>query len=204
LSSLQPPWLTWENVREKAEEFRKSYVHPVDTVPVPIIEIVEFDIRLYPIPICGLLEENDIDGFLAKDLKNICIDKDIYENPRKENRLRFTYAHEVGHYVLHNKEIQLCKFRTPEDWKRFREDFDEEGLYWFEQQAYEFAGRLLVPLGPLKKEIGDLGQKIKEYRRLGGGDEDKITHAVARSICRKFFVSEEVVARRIKSEKIEL
>lgn len=204
MPSIQPPRLTWEYVREKAEEFRQGYVNPIDIIPVPIIEIVEFNLRLYPIPIHGLLEENDVDGFLTKDLKNICIDKNIYENPRKENRLRFTYAHEVGHYILHKKELQLCRFRTPGEWKRFRDDFDEEGLYWFEQQAYEFAGRLLVPLETLKKEIGGLGQKIKEYRGLGGGNEDKITHAVARSICRKFLVSEEVVARRIKSEKIEL
>ncbi|HCS46748.1 MAG TPA: hypothetical protein DIW61_00225, partial [Candidatus Aminicenantes bacterium] len=126
MTRIQPPRLTWPQVREKAEEFRSDNVLPVDLLPIPIIEIVELKLKLSPIPIFRLLEEIDIDGFLTKDLKSICIDQDVYNNPRKENRLRFTFAHEVGHFVLHKQEIQLCRFRTPGDWMRFRDDFEED------------------------------------------------------------------------------
>lgn len=201
---IQPPRLTWQHVRERAEEFRARYVDPVDSLPVPIIEIVEIKLKLTPIPIFRLLEEIDIDGFLTKDLKSICVDRDVYENPRKENRLRFTFAHEIGHLVLHRKEIQLCRFRTPADWIRFRDDFEEEDLSWFELQAYEFAGRLLVPLSPLIREIEMLSKKTLEYKKLAGGNEEQIIQAISRLVCKKFGVSADVIARRIKSEKIKL
>ena len=171
---------------------------------MPIIEIVELKLKLTPIPIFRLLEEIDIDGFLTKDLMSICVDRDVYENPRKENRLRFTFAHEIGHLVLHRKEIQLCRFRTPADWIRFRDDFEEDDLSWFELQAHEFAGRLLVPRNPLIQEIEMLSKKIREYKKLAGGIEEQIIQAVSRLVCKKFGVSADVIARRIKSEKIKL
>jgi Zn-dependent peptidase ImmA (M78 family) len=173
-------------------------------VPVPIIEIVELGLRISPIPVFRLLEEIDIDGFLTRDLGSICIDKDVYENPRKENRLRFTFAHEIGHLVLHKKEIQLCRFRSPSAWIRFRDDFEEDDLYWFEQQAYEFAGRLLVPRQKLIEEIERLTPKIEDFRRRGGSESEQIVQAISRSICKTFAVSADVIARRIKSEKLKV
>lgn len=204
MTHIRPPRLTWTQVRAKAEEFRLEYVVPADALPVPIIEIVELRLKLNPVPVSGLLEEIEVDGFLTKDLSSICVDQDIYENPHKENRLRFTFAHEVGHWFLHKKEVQICRFRTPKDWIRFREDFEEEDLLWFEQQAYEFAGRLLVPREPLVSEIRRLAPKIQAYRKQGGSDQEQIIHAISRSICRMFAVSADVIARRIKSEKLSL
>lgn len=203
MTFVQPPRLTWPAIRKNAEEFRNEHVIPAESLPVPIIEIVEFRLKLTPIPIFGLLQEIDIDGFLTKDLRGICVDQDIYENPRKETRLRFTFAHEVGHLVLHKKEIQLCRFRTANEWMRFRDDFDEEDLNWFELQAYEFAGRLLVPRNTLARDIDSLAPKISEYRRRAGNNEESITQAISRIICKKYFVSAEVIARRIKSERLE-
>jgi Zn-dependent peptidase ImmA (M78 family) len=204
LTHICPPRLTWMQVREKAEEFRTVYVIPAGLLPVPIIDIVELELKLTPIPVFRLLDEIDIDGFLTKDLKSICVDQDVYENPRKENRLRFTFAHEVGHLVLHRREIQLCRFRTSMDWMRFREDFEEEELFWFEQQAYEFAGRLLVPRSSLVEELKRLAPKIREFKRRGGSDEEKVVQAISRSICGKFAVSSDVIARRIKSERLRV
>jgi Zn-dependent peptidase ImmA (M78 family) len=182
LPGIKPPILKWGFIREKADEFRREHVSE-DKLPVPIIEIVEFKLKITPIPILGLMEQHDIDGFLTKDLKNICIDSDIYENPRKENRLRFTYAHECGHLVLHKREIQLCRFRAPKDWQNFRLDFEEDDLNWFELQAHEFAGRLLVPRDALIKEIEALSSKIQQYKKLAGNDEDPIAGAVSRLVC---------------------
>lgn len=204
MTHLRPPRLTWPQVRDKAEEFRAAYVTPIDLIPIPIVEIVELALKITPIPVFRLLEDIDIDGFLTKDLQSICIDQDLYENPRKDNRLRFTFAHEIGHLVLHKSEIQMCRFRTSRTWKRFREDFEEDDLMWFELQAYEFAGRLLVPKGSLLSEIHLLEPRIREFRARGGIDEEQIIQAVARSINKKFAVSSDVIARRIKSERIKI
>jgi hypothetical protein len=199
--SLKPPRLTKNFIRQKAEEFRRLYVEPPDLIPVPIIEIVEVKLRIEPIPIFGLMDL-DIDGFLTSDLKNICIDADIYQNPRKESRLRFTYAHEIGHWILHRKEIQLSAFRNPIDWIHFREDFAEEDLNWFEHHAYEFAGRLLVPRQMLVDGIDALRGKIQQFRSMAKNDEEGMIEAISRILCGKFRVSPAVIAKRIRSEEI--
>lgn len=199
---LEPPRLKWEFIRQKAEEFRRSYVNPIDLVPVPIIEIAEFDLGIQPVPKAGLKRNIDIDGFLTRDLKNICIDLDVYEDERQINRLRFTYAHEIGHLILHEKEIKQCDFRTTEDWVHFHEDFLVDDLNWFEQQAYEFAGRLLVPKEKLLEEIQVHHKKIDEYRSIIGEGEEELLEAISRLICDRFRVSPIVVQKRIRKEKI--
>jgi len=201
---LEAPRLKWEFIRQKSEEFRRDYVNPIDLVPVPIIEIVEFDFSIQPIPKAGLKKGIDIDGFLTRDLKNICIDLDVYEDERQINRLRFTYAHEIGHLILHEKEIRQCDFRTSEDWVHFHEDFLEDDLNWFEQQAYEFAGRLLVPKEKLIEEIRKHQKKIYEYKSIIGDGEEELLEAISRLICDRFKVSWIVVQKRIRKEKIRL
>jgi len=200
---IQPPHLTWDFIRKEVEKFRLTYVEASNELPIPIEKIVEISMKIEPFPIQGLMDI-DIDGFLCSDLKTICIDADIYQNPRKENRLRFTFAHEIGHWVLHKEEISRCSFRNPVDWIHFREDFLEEDLNWFEQQAYEFAGRLLVPKNALLNEIDSMKSKINRFRSFAGKDLDRLIDAIARVICQKFAVSPDVLARRIRHEKIKL
>lgn len=205
MNKFKPKRLSWEVIRERAEEFRRKYVNPIDMIPVPINEIVELDLKITPWPKKGLIQKIDVDGFLTKDLKYIFIDEDIYYDLRYENRLRFTFAHEIGHLVLHKKEIQDCEFRTEEDWIRFREEMSEDDLLWFEQQAYEFAGRLLVPVNILRNELNNNKDKIKSFFEVyNSNSEDFLIQAISRVICDKFCVSERVIFRRIKSEKINI
>ncbi|MCK5455023.1 MAG: ImmA/IrrE family metallo-endopeptidase [Calditrichia bacterium] len=205
MGGFRPNKLSGDFIRDKADSFRRKYINPPTLVPVPIEEIIEFDLKITPWPKNGLLQKIDIDGFLSNDLKYIFIDEDIYNDPRQENRLRFTLAHEVGHFILHRKEIQACKFRSENDWIHFREEIQEEDLLWFEQQAYEFAGRLLVPVSLLKKEIESNSNKIEKFRKFyNENGEELLIQAISRIICNKFGVSEKVISRRIKSEKLSL
>ena len=201
---IQAPILKWSFIRDKAEEFRRKYVDPVFLIPVPIIEIVEIQLNIQPKPIHGLMERIDIDGFLTRDLKNICIDNDLYRDPRRENRLRFTYAHEIGHLILHENEIKKTTFSTPEDWIHFRQDFLEDDLNWFESQSNEFAGRLLVPKEKLIEEIQVFQAKIKKFRILAGDEEESLIDAISGMICNKFKVSRGVIQRRIRIEKLKI
>lgn len=201
---IEPPRLNWEFIRQKAEEFRRNYVNPVNLVPVPIIEIVELKLGIQPIPKPDLKRRIDIDGFLTNDLKNICVDQDVYMDERQINRLRFTYAHEVGHLILHENEIRQCNFRTPEDWIYFHQDFLKDDLTWFEQHAYEFAGRLLVPKEELIREKQNHQGKINEYRSIIGDGEEELIEAISRLICDRFKVSGIVIQKRIRKENIRL
>lgn len=198
---IQPPKLTWEYIRNKAEEFRNKYIEPIFQIPVPVIDIVELKLRIHPIPLHGLRDRIDIDGFLTNDLKSICIDSDIYFDNRQEKRLRFTFAHELGHLILHEKEIRQCKFRTPEDWIHFRDEFSEDDLNWFESHAYEFAGRLLVPKEVLITELQKITEEINIYRSQLN-DEDELIEGISRILSSKFQVSHYVIQKRIRKEKI--
>jgi len=200
---IKPPYLKFDFIREKAEDFRKNHIEPIDLVPVPITEIIEFDLKLKVITIPGMLAAIDIDGFLTNDLKAICIDTDMYMNHRFENRQRFTFAHEIGHLILHTSEIKKCRFRTPEAWKHFHEDFNKEDLDWFEQQAREFGGRLLVPVSDLESKIRAYSPKIKEYHNRTRPDKaELVKDAISRLICIDFQVSPDVILKRIDRERL--
>lgn len=202
-SHISPPRLTWDYIRNQAEQFRQKYVKPPDLIPVPIEKIIEIDLRLHIIPQVNLQEKLDIDAFLTNDLTSIYVDYALYMDQRRSNRLRFTLAHELGHLILHEKEIKRCRFRTPDEWIHFREDFLEEDLFWFESQAYEFAGRLLVPKDKLVKQINNLKDKVTKFKQISPEKPD-LYEAVSRVICGNFGVSWEVIQKRIEKEKIQL
>lgn len=87
-------------------------------------------------------------------------------------------------------------------WDYIREKAEDD-LFWFEQQAYEFAGRLLVPKNHLIKELEKQRNKIDQFRALAESDDDELLiRAISRIICDKFDVSDSVIFRRIKNEKI--
>ena len=148
--------------------------------------------KITPIPIPGLLYQIDVDGFLSNDLEYLYIDQSIYYDDRYENRLRFTYAHELGHLILHKVEIQQCKFCNENDWINFREDMQENDLTFFEQQAYEFAGRLLVPKDILTKEIFHLKDQIDQFRSSVGDNNDEMIKEAIRKLIRGQSLSEEM------------
>ena len=198
-----PLRLSWAEIREKAEQFRKYYVNPTDKVPVPIIDIVEFDLGLEIIPKPRLKVTCDLEAFLSKNLTTIYIDQSLYMSSRYENRLRFTLAHEVGHLILHKKQILSAPFENEEEWIRFRTNINEEDNLWFERQAHEFSGRLLVPKSRLVKELEKNRDKVNQYRELTNqNDDDQLKVAISKVICGVFGVSSQVIYRRINSEKV--
>ncbi|HAV42167.1 MAG TPA: hypothetical protein DCW97_07200 [Acidobacteria bacterium] len=202
-ATITPPWLSFDYIRQQADNFRQQYVKPPDLVPVPMEDVVELDLKFQIIPIIGLQDRIDVDGFLTNNLKAICVDYNVYTDERWSSRLRFTLAHEVGHLVLHKEQIQQCRFRTPEDWIHFREDFTEDDLNWFEAQAYEFAGRLLVPKEELEQQIRSRSDEIRTFKERFPDSPD-LNEAISRVICGHFGVSDQVICRRIAKEKIRL
>lgn len=200
---MKPLRLSWPEIRSTAEEFREKYVAPVDLVPVPIIEIVEFDLGLEIQMKPGLIENNDIDAFLGKNLKTLFIDKNLYFDQKRENRLRFTMAHEVGHLFLHKTNIEQAPFSNESEWIKFRTNLHEEDNSWFERQANEFAGRLLVPKKRLCEELEKNRSKIEKYKNIAGDDsDDNLKDAISRVICSVFAVSSQVIYRRINTERV--
>lgn len=144
--------LSRDKIRDEAEQFRKDHIFTPD-LPVDIEHVVEATMGIRIIPIESLQKDCDMEGFISKDYSCIYVDEFLYTDDRYYKRVRFTIAHEIGHYVLHRCTIDDQKFSSEKDWMEFRTGIDYETLGWFETQASEFAGRLLVPIESLIEEF---------------------------------------------------
>lgn len=97
---IRAPVLRLEKIREIVEQFRVQY--PLaQQVPIDALSIAEFDLKLEFVPLKGLKRTADVSAFLTCDRTQIMIDLDEFLLEKFERRLRFSVAHEIGHYVLH-------------------------------------------------------------------------------------------------------
>lgn len=197
--SLNVPHLTYNQIRSAAEAFLKCY-HPSKKIPIPIEPIIEFQMRLDIVPLPGLLEAYNVDGFTSSDLSEISVDQFVYEH--RPARYRFTLAHEVGHVVLHADLFKAHRFRGIEAWKRFLMAVPELDYSRLEWQAYSFGGLVLVPGDVLQQEL-----KIaaKQVNAQGLSKETDFAKALMTDmVATRFGVSSEVIERRLSYEHIKL
>ena len=134
---------------------------------VDILDLAEFDLGLDLVPVDGLREQLDIDALLMGDLKSILVDNRAFMNPRLEYRLRFSIAHEIGHLILHRDIFARLKHASAREWFDYISAIPDVEYGWVEWQAYEFAGRLLVPADALRKEFQSA---IKSAQAAGYSD----------------------------------
>ena len=162
------PFKNHDHIKKIAAEFLHKH-HPKDTYPVPIEDIIELQLGIDIIPIPGLHEIIEIDGFISSDLSNISVDDYVYKH--RQGRYRFTLAHEIGHAVMHEGVYKNHEFGTTSQWKDFMEAFPEKEWSWLEWQANQFAGLILVPGHHLQKRIKYYEKQIKA---IGIENEDSI------------------------------
>ncbi|MCX7723230.1 MAG: ImmA/IrrE family metallo-endopeptidase [Verrucomicrobiae bacterium] len=168
-----------------------------------VLDLAEFDLGLDLVPVSGLREQLDIEALLMGDLKSILVDKHVFMSTRLEYRLRFSVAHEIGHLVLHRDIYAGICHATPDEWFNYISAIPDVEYGWVEWQAYEFAGRLLVPPQALR----DAFQAALDAARAAGYSErllanDSAIDYIATRIGPTFGVSAEVIARRLRSEKL--
>jgi len=144
----------------------------------------------------------DIDAYLKRDLSGIVVDYDCYMNDKFTNRMRFSFAHELGHFFLHKDIYMKFEIDSPEDWTNFVLNMPENEYKSFEWQANEFAGRLLVPYPDLENQIEKVGGILKENNLIPflGIDPDAVLSRISPMLCKPFGVSTEVIERRVKRE----
>lgn len=201
---FSPPILSYEDINTYAEDFLRNH-NPDNTLPVPIEEIIEFDLSLDIVPFPSLQRDFDIDGFISGDLKCIYVDDFVYMN--RPARYRFTLAHEIGHFVLHKDLIESFRPLNIGVWKDFVLQVDDEVYDWLEWQAYTFAGLLLVPRKFLSKDfslqIEALKSKIELVKSKNlpkDSYQEYIVNAIANKLLRIYDVSIDVLIKRILKE----
>lgn len=181
----QVPFINAEKIIASANAFRKK--HWDDSIPVDIEKIIELGLSFDIIPVAGLMKLCNIDALVAIETSRIYADYDVYIDERYANRLRFSYAHEIGHTVLHRSIYINLKISTWEDYYEFFEKIPQKKYQYLETQANMFAGALLIPSDRLIKERDII---INPYKKdLGSTDDNTVNQYIATPLSKMFGVS---------------
>lgn len=140
--------------------------------PVPVDKIAKkLNLLIAPLP-----ADNEISGAIVRKNGRVV----IAVNPAHHiNRQRFTIAHELGHYFLHEglEEHVDQNFRIA-----WRNADSSKAINWIEIQANRFAAELLMPTSFLKRDLDSL---------------DKIEKRTVALLARKYVVSPEAMKIRL-------
>lgn len=192
-----------------AEQVRTKY-SVSRIIPVDIEDIIEIRLELGVIPWPNLRNAHDIYGFLSNDRTSIYVDSGMFMDPKFEAALRFTMAHELGHFFLHKEFYEEHPITDANDWKALLAHIDGANLVAYEDQADEFAGRLLVPLQDLKSELTSMAPFLAEVKRTNEFQFDSdnyqqlLLNVAADRLAPTFIVPFEVMVMRMKREGIVL
>jgi len=195
-------FLSEEFIAARAAEFLNKY-HPSNTIPIPIDQIAECDLRLSICYSHDLERTFNIVGFLSSDMRELTIDYSVlFQQPTP--RFRFTIAHEIGHMVLHREIYESARFSTTDEWKIFINSFSEKDHSRLEYHANRFAGYLLVPSVHLRVELESLKEEISNLVDNTVLDQDRIWEIIYEELGKRFEVSKEVIRIRIDNDHLRL
>lgn len=207
MRSVGVSFLPYPIIAQKAEEFLSRY-NPKRDIPVPVEQIIEFQLEVDIIPIPNLQRDFETDGFTSSDLKSIYVDEYILSE--RPARYRFTLAHELGHILLHRSIFESVRINSVESWKSFVEGIDDRERAWLEFQGYAFAGLFLVPPRALKRNLLEilpsLDPLIQKCRQRQIPRAQYLAYAkeeLAAKLAPIFDVSVEVVIRRIEYDRLQ-
>jgi hypothetical protein len=202
-SKFKCPYIEKREIWQSAENFRAEF-WPANPLPVDIESIVEKKLKLNIEPEHDLLSESDIDAYLRIDLTGIVVDYRCFMEERFINRLRFSYSHELGHLFLHKEIYKTFVIRKSSDWKEFMLNIPEREYKFFEYQANEFAGRVLVPHNRLLFELEICLNKIQKIGLLDylASDPGMVLSSISPTLCKPFGVSDQVIERRVEREEL--
>ena len=118
----------------------------INELPIPVNEIAikrGLEVKAYDLgeDVSGALVINNGKGFIG------------YNPTESKVRQRFTIAHELGHYELHNKQNVSALFVDKQFKVEFRNLDSSTGEMVREREANAFAAALLMPERLLRKEI---------------------------------------------------
>jgi Zn-dependent peptidase ImmA (M78 family) len=109
----------------------------------------------------------------------------------------------ICHLILHRHIYGGLKHATAKEWFDYISVIPEFEYGLVEWQAYEFAGRLLVPPEPLREAFQAATQSAQAagYADWLAADEAALDY-IATRLAPKFGVSAEVIAKRLRVEKL--
>lgn len=199
--NFKAPFISQQQCWAAAEQFRQQYA-PGGGIPVDVLALTEFDLDLEIRTITGLKEEADVDALLLGDWKTLIVDQQQYLDDRFINRLRFSIAHELGHFVLHKEVFESIPRESVEEWISFMQEMPDKEYGFLEYHANEFAGRLLVPVDELRIQFEKTVVEVEHKGMPRGKLTDSHLSYLCIPLSKHFAVSQDVIERRLEKEKL--
>lgn len=188
------------------ENFRRQFLAgQEERLPVDVFTLFELRLRLDVIPFDDLAAKYGIDAALMPDFTGLYVDAESYvlweRGPVwKQNRLRFSVAHELGHFILHRDGAAKIKFKSFDEFARHF-NANDGPKYHLEQEANEFAGRLLVPIERLREHFDRFAIQIGAIMPNWLRSED-LRLKFAETVAPKFGVHTQTVLARLDRESL--
>ncbi len=153
-SDFKCDWLNKESIWAEAEHARNKY-WPENTFPIESEIVIQGGLGLDIIFLKGLFHGALSNAFLSFDRTKVVIDDYAYNCGRYDDKINFDLAHEIGHYLLHEEvyDYLQIKIKSLDDYFGFMKTAPDKEIWNYEFQASEFAGRFLVPITELSREI---------------------------------------------------
>lgn len=194
---FKAPYWPKEAIEKEVVGIRAKYPS-IQHIPIDVLAFAEFDLGLeFDF---AALQQLKQEAFLRPDLSGIWFDEVAFRQPALFHRLRFSAAHELGHYFLHRDIYRGVEFSTVEDWIEFIDKIPPDQYQWIERQADEFAGRFLIPTPDLSKAIDEAVVNAEQEGFFGQGQEE-VLEFCARVVHRDFRVSQAAMERRIRKSE---
>lgn len=188
------PFLDNSIIKKSADNFRDEYWD--STVPIDIEKIIDVKMGINIIPSPGLQNLCDTDALISSDWRSITVDYNRYLDERYQNRLRFSFAHEIGHFILHKNIYKSFKIKSTKNFQSFIKEIPSAQYGYLETQANKFANFLLIPRERLISETKKWTKKNAELNNLivsGKLNKKDVNSYLAIPISKVFGVSENAV-----------
>jgi len=193
------PYLTYEDVRCRARKFLGEF-NPDGDLPIDIERIADVKMGLNIVPFPNLWRDWQLSGFLLRDRSEIWVDE--YQADQFPQKYRFTLAHELGHYFLHDNFLEQVPYASLEEYIAWRMSIRADDIGWMETHANWFAGLVLVPGDALERVCRDTVAKYTEMFREMGEIPSDVWAFLSNEISDFFEVNPLVVERSIDKEGI--
>jgi hypothetical protein len=200
MNGIDPVWT-------QVEQFRSEYVTgDLAWLPVDVFIVAELNLRLDIIPFDGLFAKYQHDAMLDP-FTGIYVDAEANQSLlhkrgpiSKQKRFRFTFAHELGHFAMHQAIAADKKFADFVEFFQWMHD-ESPDRYRTEQEANEFAGRLLVPRDRLETDFAQLTAGVAS---MGPGWQanQEFRRGFADRLSDKYCVNAQVIEIRLDRESI--
>jgi len=189
--NISVPFRDKNYIKNKADLFRQQFWD--DSIPVNIEKIIDVKLEINIVPTPMMMTLCDTDALIASDWQSIYVDENKYMDDRYQNRLRFSLAHEIGHFILHKNIYSGFNIKEIRDIYKLYEEIPEKQYEYLETQANKFANYLLVPRERLIIERDKVLKKYNGAINFKKQDVNTLNSYLANPISCIFGVSTDVI-----------